>query len=117
MKLNVLEFWQEKLRGEARKLQLNSLAYFKPDFMSLSKPHPLWTTCGASSYETNKACVQAKYLSGRFRTDTLLNHFSSDNSRFCQLHPEQPVVGDLVHHQVGLNKHLLTVHLGLQCPT
>ena len=100
VKLSVLEFWQEKLRVEARKLQLTSLYYFKPDYMSLCKPHPLWTTCGASSYEINKACVQAKYLSGRFRTDTLLSHFSKDNSVFCQLHPDEPEVGDLMHHLV-----------------
>ena len=68
--------------------------------MSLLKPHPIWTTCGANSYETNKACIQAKYLSGRFRTDKLLSHFSSKNSLHCQLHPEQPVVGDLEHHLV-----------------
>lgn len=68
--------------------------------MSLDKPHPLWTTCGASSYEVNKACIQAKYLSGRFRTDKLLSHFSKKNSIFCQLHPEQPAVGDLEHHLV-----------------
>ena len=68
--------------------------------MSLSKPHPLWTTCGSNSYEVNKACIQAKYLSGRFRTDTLLHHFSKANSRFCQLHPDDEEVGDLVHHLV-----------------
>ena len=68
--------------------------------MSLCKPHPLWTTCGASSYENNKACFQAKYLSGRFRTDTLLSHFSKENSVFCQLHPDEPEVGDLMHHLV-----------------
>ena len=65
--------------------------------MSLSKPHPLWTTCGSNPYEVNKACIQAKYLSGRFRTDTLLHHFNKANSKFCQLHPDDAVVGDLVH--------------------
>ena len=100
MKINVLQFWQAQLRNSAARLQDSSLCYFKPDFMSLDKPHPLWTTCGASSYETNKACIQAKYLSGRFRTDKLLSHFSKANSIFCQLHPEQPMVGDLEHHLV-----------------
>ena len=68
--------------------------------MSLCKPHPLWTTCDSSIYEANKACIQAKYLSGRYRTDKLLSHFSKENSGFCELHPEDPVVGDLLHHLV-----------------
>ena len=96
VKLNVQEYWQQKLRKEAE--PLDSLIYFNPRYMSLTQPHPLWTTCGSNSYEVNKACVQAKYLSGRFRTDTLLNHFSRTNSKLCQLHPEDGEVGDLVHH-------------------
>ena len=100
VKLSVTEFWQGKLREHAAKLQDSSLCYFRPDFMSLCRPHPLWTTCGASIYENNKACVQAKYLSGRFRTDKLLSHFSKKNSVFCQLHPDEPMVGDLEHHLV-----------------
>ena len=66
--------------------------------MSLTQPHPLWTTCGSNSYEVNKAFVQEKYLSGRFRTDTLLNHLGRTNSKLCQLHPEDEEVGDRVHH-------------------
>ena len=67
--------------------------------MSLSKPHPIWTSCGSNIYELNKASVQAKYLSGRFRTDTLLAHFNKENLPFCPLHPaEERVVGDLAHH-------------------
>ena len=96
VKLSVQEYWQEKLRREAE--PLDSLCYFNPKYMSLSQPHPLWTTCGSNSYEVNKACIQAKYLSGRFRTDTLLNHFCKENSKFCQLHPEDQQLGDLVHH-------------------
>ena len=98
VKLKVLEFWQSKLCQEASKL--DSLCYFKPSFMSLSKPHPIWTTCGSSIYEANKACIQAKFLSGRYRTDKLLSHFSKENSVFCELHPEDPAVGDLDHHLV-----------------
>ena len=98
VRLNVLDFWQVKLRADARKLELSSLKYFRPQYMSLSTPHLLWTTCGSSSYELNKACIQAKYLSGRFRTEKLLSHFKTGNSEFCQLHPETETVGDLHHH-------------------
>ena len=95
---NVLDFWQSKLRAAAAPLP--SLKYFKPQFMSLSSPHPLWTSCGDNSYELNKACIQAKYLSGRFRTDKLLADFSKENSPFCQLHPDSQTEGDLLHHLV-----------------
>ena len=98
VKLNILDFWQAKLRKEA--VKLDSLAFFKPSFMTLSKPHPLWTTCGGNSYELNKASIQAKYLSGRFRTEKLLSHFSSTNSKFCQLHPVTETIGDIAHHLV-----------------
>ena len=100
VRLSVLDFWQTKLRQEAA--QLPSLKFFKPQYMSLSQPHPLWTTCGSNRYELNKACCQAKYLSGRFRTEQLLSHFGAGNLPFCQLHPHQneEVVGDLAHHLV-----------------
>ena len=98
VKSKVLDYWQRKYREDA--LKLSSLVYFKPEFMSLSTPHPVWTTCGSSVYEVNKACIQAKFLSGRFRTDKLLSHFSPQNSKFCQLHPDQPEAGDLEHHLV-----------------
>ena len=70
--------------------------------MLLSQPHSLWTTCGRNRYELNKACCQAKYLSGRFRTEKLLSHFGAGNFPFCQLHPPQneEVVSDLTHHLV-----------------
>ena len=93
-----MDFWQSKLRAAAAPLP--SLKYFKPQFMSLSSPHPLWTSCGDNSYELNKACIQAKYLSGRFRTDKLLADFSKENSPFCQLHPDSQTEGDLLHHLV-----------------
>ena len=86
--LNVLDFWQQKLRSDAEPLFKASLKYFKPQFMSLSKPHLIWTTCDNNSYELNKACIQAKYLSGRFRTEKLLSHFATENAPFCQLHPD-----------------------------
>ena len=58
--------------------------YFKPHFMSLQVPHSLWLTCGTNSYEICKATIQAKMLSGRYRTDHLLRHFT-DNDGSCTL--------------------------------
>ena len=98
--LKVQDFWQLKLRQEAAKLENNSLKYFNPNFMSLSQPHHLWLSCGNDRYQLNKACQQAKYLSGRSRTEKLCSYFSKENSPFCQLHPETETVGDLLHHLV-----------------
>ena len=69
--------------------------------MSLHTTHPLWTYCGSNSYEISKAIVQAKMLSGRYRTDQLLRHFS-ENDGFCNLCC-QKILGSI--------EHLL-----LQCP-
>ena len=51
--------------------------------MSLSKPHPLWKTCGDNSFEVSKAIIQAKFLSGRYRTDKLLGHFNKTDGVCC----------------------------------
>ena len=53
--------------------------------MSLSNPHPLWSTCGSNSFEISKAIVQAKMLSGRYRSDKLLKHFDKNISGQCSL--------------------------------
>jgi hypothetical protein len=62
IKARVVDYWETKLRGEAS--LLSSLVYFKPEFMSLTKPHPIWTTAGSNPYEVSKAIQQARFLSG-----------------------------------------------------
>ena len=42
--------------------------------MSLSKPHPLWTSCSNNSYDVSRAVVQARILSGRYKTDRLTRY-------------------------------------------
>ena len=83
VKKQVINFWELKLRGDAEPLL--SLSYFKPEFMSLVKPHPLLVTAGASPYEVAKARVQALLLSGRYRTELLCRHWSSNSEGFCLL--------------------------------
>ena len=56
----VQDYWQVQLRAATS--DLKSLLYFKPDYMSLSRPHPLWTTASSNPYETSKAIVQARML-------------------------------------------------------
>ena len=79
----VLDYWEVKLRSDA--LSLPSLEFFHPYYMSLVKPHPLWTTCNANPFEVNKAIVQARMLSGRYPTDKLVRHWSMNKSGVCLL--------------------------------
>ena len=83
VKSRVVDYWEVKLRSDA--LSLSSLKFFHPHYMSLLKPHPLWTTCGANPFEVNKAIVQARMLSGRYPTDKLVRHWSRNKSGVCLL--------------------------------
>ena len=96
IKKNVHHYWESKFIAEASKL--DSLLNFKPQYMSLSTPHPLITSCGSNPYEVNKAVIQLKLLSGRYRCDSLLSHFHPSNSPTCQLSCDQPdAIGDVQH--------------------
>ena len=96
-KKKVLYYWERRLRsGIATK---SSLKYFKADFMTLQRPHPLFTTCGANPWETNKALVKSRLLSGRYQTDWLKRHWSPDNKEgWCILClPDKSVPGSIEH--------------------
>ena len=80
-KKHVINYWEIKLREEATPLL--SLRYFKPAYMSLSKPHPIFTTAGSSPYEVTKASIQALFLSGRYRTERLSRHWTQNSEGFC----------------------------------
>ena len=94
IKSKVLDYWQTKFRVSAS--EFSSLRYFKTDFMSLCHTHPLWTSCGKNSFEVTKAVVQARFLSGRYRTETLSSHFSPGNSLLCSICPED-IIGSIEH--------------------
>ena len=81
VKSRITDHWEVKLRLEASFLP--SLAYFHPQFMSLAKPHPLWLSAAANPHEVTKAVQQAKFLSGRYRTESLCSHWSSNKGGFC----------------------------------
>ena len=83
VKSRVLDFWEKKLRADAK--LLSSLLYFRPNFMSLDSPHPLWLTAGTNPYEVNKATIQARMLSGRYRCELLCRHWSSNKAGLCLL--------------------------------
>ena len=75
-KSRVIDWWEQHLRGQAALLP--SLQLFKSAFMSLTTPHPIWTTAN-SPYEISKAVISARMLSGRYRTDYLSRHWSKRN--------------------------------------
>ena len=66
--------------------------------MSLSTPHPIWTSCSSNPFEVNKATVQAALLSGRYKTDYLSRHWTSANPNgFCLLCPGKFLFGTDQH--------------------
>ena len=69
--------------------------------MSLSKPHPIWTSAASSPYELKKATVQARMLSGRYRTCWLRRHWSGDSSGLCQIPGCTGEPGTLLHIATG----------------
>ena len=85
VKKHVVSYWEETLRKEASSLK--SLTYFKSPFMSLVTPHPVWKTAGSSPYKIAMATVQARMLSGRYRTGALTRHWSRAENGSCSLSP------------------------------
>ena len=82
-KAQVVSYWEKYLRHQAE--MLPSLMYFKPQYMSLTRPHCIWLL-PESGYEVEKSVVVASMLSGRYATDYHTRHWSRSNqSGYCQL--------------------------------
>jgi hypothetical protein len=82
-RLRVLDYWNQKLRAHAESLP--SLSLLRAGHMSLARPSAIWTSCGSDQYEVRKATVQARMLSGRYRTCWLRRHWSGDTSGVCRV--------------------------------
>ena len=101
IKSRVTDYWERFLRKSAA--PKDSLLYFNPDFMSLRKCHPIWTSCSANPFEVNKAICQARLLSGRYRCDWACRHWSRTNKDgFCFLCPGQSIPGTIEHCQCSV---------------
>ena len=74
-KAHIIDYWEQNLRLQSS--SLTSLAYFHPNYMSLTRPHPLWTTARDNVYEINKAMIQAWMLSGRYMIGKLTKHWDN----------------------------------------
>ena len=96
VKKHIIDHWEKELRREA--LALPSLMFFKPSFMSLVTPHPLWLTAGSSPSKVAMATVQAQMISGRYSTEKLCRHWSSNLTGACLLSPEcSDMLEDIPH--------------------
>ena len=95
LKKTITNYWEDLLRHEAS--CLDSLQYFVPSLHSLSEPHPVWTTAGSNIYECHKSVLLARMMSGRFRTEYLSRHWSSNKQGYCLLATCREAVGDLEH--------------------
>ena len=95
VKKHVIDYWEQKLRHEAA--PLTSLEFFNPSYMSLTCSHPLWRTAAASPTKVVMATVQARFLSGRYRTEALCSHWSSNKEGLCKLSTDCQTPEDTSH--------------------
>ena len=67
--------------------------------MSLSVTHPIFSTCGTAPYEVSKAVIQARWLSGRARVESLTRHCDNTNKEgicpLCRI--VKPTLGTIEH--------------------
>ena len=100
VKTAVQSFWHSALVAQA--VPLTSLCYLRPTFLTLGNgPHPIWWTCGASPSAVRAATVQAKMLSGRYRSCWLRRHWTAESGA-CRLPGCGVVPGDVAHLVSGL---------------
>ena len=76
-KAGVLEYWLGTLRTKAS--SLSSLKYLRFEYLGLTRCHPIFTSCGSSPYEVEKATSQARLISGRYRVEALSGHWTPGN--------------------------------------
>ena len=71
----------------------------QPQYLSLSIPHPLWTSLDDNPYQAKAARIQAIFLSGKYRTERLCRHWSQNKEGICLLLPcnNQDVYEDVEH--------------------
>ena len=98
-KVRITAYWHQKLVSEAAILP--SLQFFRPSFIPLGRVHPIWTTCGSSSSAVRAATVQARILSGRYRTDWLRRNWAPGESGACRLPGCALYPGDTLHLLAG----------------
>ena len=95
MKTAIRSFWHKTLASQAASLP--SLRYLRTSFLSLGTgPHPLWWTCGSSPSAVRAATIQAKMISGRYRSCWLRRHWTEESGA-CRLPGCGQTPGDVSH--------------------
>ena len=102
----VQEYWHAKLSQEAT---LPSLEFLHPEYLSLTKPHPIWRSLDGNPYQAKAAKIQSLFLSGRYRTQRLSRFWSENKDGFCLLDTckDGNFIEDLMHIIIqcsGLNE-------------
>ena len=65
----------------------------------MTSTHPIFSTCGTSAYKISKAVVQARYLSGRARIESLTKHWDTSNKEgLCLLCKDTDAVPSSLEH-------------------
>ena len=95
VKSTIKGYWHDTLVRQASSLP--SLCYLRLHILPLGAgPHPVWWTCGSSSSAVRAATVQAKMLSGRYRSCWLRRHWTGESGA-CRLPDCGQVPGDVAH--------------------
>ena len=81
-KEKIFNFWRSQLTKESN---LRSLQFMKSSFISLMKPHPIWTSLDGNPYQAKAAFIQASFLSGKYRTEMVSRFWTKNIDGFCLL--------------------------------
>ena len=95
VKERVTSYWERLLQDEAA--DLSSLSYFALRNHSLNTPSLIWSTATSSSFECRKASIMARMVSGRFRTEYMARHWSSNKLGYCMAETCLQTIGSLQH--------------------
>ena len=95
VKRKIVEYWQALLRVEADSMR--SMKYFKSELYSLTRCHYIWSTAASNPYECSKSTVLARMISGRFRSEALCRHWSTNRSGYCRAPTCYQIYGTLEH--------------------
>ena len=84
-KSKIQEYWRRELTSKIS--AYSSLRYLRPEYISLCRPHPLWTSLDGNPHQTRAACVQSLFLIGRYRTECLRRFWTKNKDGLCLLNP------------------------------
>ena len=94
-KNKVAKYWHAKLVSEIS--ELKSLKYFQPELYSLTSPHYMWSSAASNAFECSKSTILARMASGRYRTEMLARHWSTNKSGNCRAPCCPDIPGTLEH--------------------